>query len=186
MPLNFKFTVLFLIISFTAFSQEVYTNGKVDNILFLGEYNTKNELKVVLNDSIQFVNKSTLKQNNQYSQKEFLNVLDSLNLSFVCSGFEPFWDFRLKGNKAWFEGATSSNDKKVSFTIETFTDEFQSSNTFMFQSLNHQLLGIIINKGIIDLEKACNLSTTDNYAVYEVYLTFKGKMYQGCGTIDVD
>ena len=181
--MNFKLTLILLYLSFTTSSQVVYTNGTETNILFLGEYNDKNELKVLLNKTIQFTSQDSLKQSYQYTQKKFLTVLDSLNLSFNCSGFEPFWDFRLKGNKAWFEGF---DGKRVNFKIETYTDEFQSSSTFMFQSLNHQLVGIIINKGIKDPSKACNISTTENYAVYEVYLTYKGKMYQGCGMLSLD
>ena len=180
--MNFKLTLILLYFSFTTSSQVVYTNGTETNILFLGEYNDKNELKVLLNETIQFMSQDSLKQSNQYNQKEFLTIIDSLNLSFVCSGFEPFWDFRLKGNKAHFEGF---DGKKVNFKIETYTDEFQSSNSFMFQSIDHQLIGIILNKGMKNPKTACNLSTTENYTIYEVYLTYKGKMYQGCGTIDI-
>jgi len=181
--MNFKLTIIILFISFSGYTQEIYTNGTATNILFLGEYNDKNELKVLLNDSIQFVDQKTLQQTNQHTQKEFLKILDSLNLSFICSGFEPFWDFRLKGNKAWFH---DFNGKKEHFTITLFVDEFQSSSTFMFTSFDQKLFGIIIDKGIKNDEPACNISSTENNSVYEIYVTYNGKMYMGCGVIGID
>jgi len=179
------FKIIFIILSVQFIScQTVYKNSKSNNIIFLGEYNDNEELKVFYKDSIQFIKSDSLKLINQYSTKEFIQVLDSLNLSFVGEGSEPYWEIRVNGKEAIFQSFTLPDDKKYQFTIETYIDE-QSGTRFMFKSIDNNLFGIISkvdNKNI--KEQACSLSSTDNYYIYEIFVTVNKKMYKGCVMID--
>jgi len=176
---------LFLLLSVQLIScQSVYKNNESNSIMFLGEYNDNEEFKVYLNDSVQFVKRDSLEQINQYPTEEFIKVLDSFDLYFIGEGSEPFWDIKIKGNKAVFQSYTLPDDKQYKFLIETFVDK-QSGTHFMFKSLNNKLFGIISNiDGKKNKEQPCSLSTTENYYVYEIYVTVNGKMYKGCAMID--
>ena len=75
-------------------------------------------------------------------------------------------------------------EKEVSFKPVISIDE-QSGFNVMFKSENNKIFGLIRrvdNK--LEAKKSCNLSLSDNYLTYEVFVTIDGKVFKGCCSID--
>jgi len=85
-------TILFIIISPSILScQEKYEK----EIIFLGEYNDQNELKVFKEDSVVFINKDSLSQVDQFKAEELIKLMEANELYFIGEGDEPFWQFKI-------------------------------------------------------------------------------------------
>ncbi len=172
---------LFILICFTfqlASCQSVYENKSI----FLGEYNNKNEIKVYKKGSVVFIKNDSLKQTNQYIAKDFIKVLDSLKLHFIAEGDEPFWQFKLRSSQLLFMKYDSKGFE--SFKPKFFIDN-QSGFNIMFKTANNRAFGLIRridNK--MNKEMACSLALSDNYYVYEAFITVDGEMFKGCAMID--
>jgi len=148
------FIVFCLIFQFSS-CQEKFNNKSI----FLGEY-TKDSIKTFTNNSIKYISKDSLRQTNQFTSKEFITVLDSLNLFFVAEGDEPFWQLKLNSFELTF--MKYDYEKEISFKPIISIDE-QSEFNVMFTSKNNEIFGLIRrvdNK--LEAKKSCNLSLSDN------------------------
>ena len=150
-----QFFIIFCLIFQLSSCQEKFNNQAI----FLGEY-TKDSIKTFTNNSIKYISKDSLRQTNQFTSKEFITVLDSLNLFFVAEGDEPFWQLKLNSSELTF--MKYDYEKEVSFKPVISIDE-QSGFNVMFKSENNKIFGLIRrvdNK--LEAEKSCNLSLSDN------------------------
>ncbi len=175
--MKIQFLILFCLTFQLSSCQEKFNHKSI----FLGEY-TKDSIKTYTNSSIKYITKDSLKQTNQFTTKEFIKVLDSLNLFFIAEGDEPFWQLKLNSSELIF--MKYDFEKEVSFKPIISIDE-QSGFNIMFKSKNNKIFGLISrvdNK--LETENSCTLSLTDNYLVYEVFVTIDGKVFKGCCSID--
>jgi len=169
--------ILFYLTFQLASCQEKFNNQHI----FLGEY-TEEKIKTYTNNSINYVTKDSLKQINQYTTKDFIKILDSLNLYFVAGGDEPFWQLKLNSSKLIF--MKYDYDKEISFEPIIYIDE-QSGFNIMFKSKSNDVFGLIRRvDSKLEPKKSCNLSLSDNYLVYEAFVTVKGEVFKGCCSID--
>lgn len=181
--MKFKY-LMFLLLNMQLVSCQV---KKEKNIIFLGELTAKNQYKVLLNDSITYVDRNALKDYDTISNKEFIKlfptekfvkVLDSLGLYFLSEGNEPFWNIKIKGKKAYFN--------KRTFNIKTsFQENDHLGTNFMFKSLDGNLFGIIsseISYNYIPKKPSCSLWNTEkgNDSYYSIFFSIEGVMYNGC------
>jgi len=172
--------ILFLLIlsSSSCKSQEVYNKNQI----FLGEYNNKNQIKIIKNDSIRFVDKKLLEQTDQFTAKDFIKTIDSLNLYFIGEGDEPFWRIKLSQNSIKMLKYDSENE--VNYESKIYIDN-QSGFNIMFKSTNNEVFGLIRRVDHkLDKKNACSLCITDNFLVYETFITIDKKVYKGCAMID--
>ncbi|QCE42535.1 hypothetical protein [Psychroserpens sp. NJDZ02] len=175
--MKIQFFILFCLTFQLSSCQEKFNNKSI----FLGEY-TKDSIKTYTNDSIRYIAKDSLKQTNQFTPKEFIKILDSLNLFFIAEGDEPFWQLKLNSSELTF--MKYDFEKEVSFKPIISIDE-QSGFNIMFKSRNNKIFGLIKridNK--LEAEKSCDLSLSDNYLTYEVFVSMEGKVFKGCCSID--
>ncbi|WP_378184172.1 hypothetical protein [Aquimarina sp. SS2-1] len=151
-------------------------------IIFLGEYNDENDLKVFKEDSVVFMNKDSLMQVDQFKPAELVKIMEANDLYFIGEGDEPFWQFRINSSKLFFKKFDS--EKEESFSCKFYYDE-QSGFNLMFKSNDNMAFGLIRRVDHkLEPDKSCLLGLSDNYLVYETFITVKGKMYKGCASID--
>ncbi|WP_027391255.1 hypothetical protein [Aquimarina latercula] len=169
---------MFIIISPSILScQEKYE----EEVIFLGEYNDQNELKVFKEDSIVFVHKDSLSQIDQLKPEELVKILDSSKLYFIGEGNGPYWQFKINSSKLLFKKFDSVREE--SFECEFYYDQ-QSGFNLMFKSNNNKAFGLIRRVDYkLEPDKSCSLGLSDNYLVYEAFVTVNGNMYKGCASI---
>ncbi|WP_298311865.1 hypothetical protein [uncultured Aquimarina sp.] len=151
-------------------------------IIFLGEYNDQNELKVFKEDSVVFINKDSLSQVDQFKAEELIKLMEANELYFIGEGDEPFWQFKINSSKLFFKKFDSENEK--SFSCKFYYDQ-QSGFNLMFKSNDNKAFGLIRRVDHkLESDKSCSLGLSDNYLVYETFITVDGTMYKGCTSID--
>ncbi|WP_091404770.1 hypothetical protein [Aquimarina amphilecti] len=108
--------------------------------------------------------------------------MDSSNLYFIGEGDEPYWQFKINSSKLLFKKIDSLREE--SFECEFYYDK-QSGFNLMFKSLDNKAFGLIRRVDYkLESDKSCSLGLSDNYLVYETFITINGKMYEGCASID--
>lgn len=162
-------------------SQEIYRNKETGaEVIFLGNYRDEECLRVLDSGNIYFIEKDKLEQINELNPKEFLQLLSKNKLRFRFEGSEPFWSLDIQNNSFIFY-----DNQEIKFSVEFFFDN-QSGFNLMFQSSNKKVFGLIKRVDTkFDKTQACNLSITEYYNVFELYITINGKVYKGCGYIDI-
>jgi len=158
--------------------QEVFN----EELIFLGAYNDNDQVRVFSNDAIQYTPKKDLNQTSQYSVQQLLDILDLHRLYFVASGEEPLWEFKLNQSELCF----SINETEVEFDIEIQVDK-QSGFNFMFQSGDNRAFGLIRRIDYkLNIQDCCLLGLSNDYRVYETFISVDGKVYKGCAAIDLE
>ena len=154
-----------------------------DKYIFLGEYNDQEELKIYKNDSVYLLKENILEQTYQYKPNEFMQVLHENDLYFIAEGDEPYWSFKLNLFELCFEKYDSTKEEQ--FHIDIYVDK-QSGFNLMFKSKDNRAFGLIrkINYKL-QQENSCSLGLSDNYLIYEVFITIDGELFKGCSMIDL-
>lgn len=175
--MKIQFLILFCLTFQLSSCQEKFNTKSI----FLGEY-TKDSIKTYTNNTIKYITKDSLKQTNQFTTKEFIKVLDSLDLFFQAEGDEPFWKLKLNSSELTF--MKYDFEEEISFKPVISIDK-QSGFNIMFKSKNNKVFGLIRRIDTkLETEKSCALSLSDNYLTYEVFVSMDGEVYKGCGSID--
>ncbi|QXP52393.1 hypothetical protein [Cellulophaga sp. HaHa_2_1] len=170
--------LLFLTINLIS-CQERYKNESI----FLGEYN-ENEAKIfkIDTDSIVFLDKQSLTQENQLNPVNFFKFLTDKNLYFIAEGDEPYWKLKLNSSNLYFVKFDSIKEEHIS--CEIYYDN-QSGFKIMFKSIDNRVFGLIRRvDSRLEPNRACSIAVTENYLVYEAFITIENVLYKGCATID--
>ena len=172
----FVFGVIF---SISGISQEIYKNNKTkEKAIFTGVIDENNCLQIYENGNFRFEDRENLTQTNQVNFVNLLNEIGKSNLIFNFEGNEPFWNAQISSNMLVF-----NDNEKRTFKID-FVQDLQADYAMMFSSENTKVFGLIKRINIKkNKEEYCQLSLTDNYTVYEFYVSLEGVMYKGCGSI---
>lgn len=176
---NIMLFVFAVIFSISSISQEIYKNNKTkEKAIFTGVIDENNCLQIYENGNFRFEKKENLTQMEQLNLVSFLSEIGKSNLIFNFEGNEPFWNAQISSNTLFF-----NDNKKHTFKID-FVQDLQSDYAMMFSSKNAKVFGLIKRINIKkNKEKGCQLSLTDNYTVYEFYVSLESVMYKGCGSI---
>lgn len=88
----------------------------------------------------------------------------------------------LKANKLKF-----TDNQTSTYKIDYVYDD-QSGFNFMFNSKDNKVFGLVtrVDSFQFDKTKLYDLTSTETYMTYKVYLVHQGKMYKGCGRIEID
>jgi uncharacterized membrane protein len=89
-------------------------------------------------------------------------------------GTEPFWSLEIKKNNYEFTGAGKTIKGNAAFSKKS-----ERGVSYAFK--DGELFGVI-NKSATGL---CDYAITEDSAAYEIFLSFKGVTYQGCGNLEV-
>lgn len=175
-------SILFTLCFFScmlSYAQEIFQNKSTGKeALFLGAYNEDQLLKVYESGQVQYLPSDQLEQIDQLKPIDFLELLSQKKLKFYFEGHEPLWNLTLKDKQLSFYG-NETLQASLNYTQDT-----QSGFNFMFSSKDLGIYGVVLRRDhTLEKTQACNLSTTDDYTVFEIYFTLQGKMYKGCGYI---
>ena len=183
---NIIFTFLFISVSNTVISQEVFTdthNNKQN--IFLGAYSENlDSLKILENGVVKWKNINNLEQIDICSTKEFYEKISQQGLSFTLEGYEPFWEIKIEKNNLIYLDDDGENKE---CKIEIFIDEQQMNQRFtiMFKSHDHNIFGLISYLGFQPFEQGiCECNISEEISLYEAYVCINKKIHRGCAKIE--
>lgn len=175
-----RYIILFLTILFygDCFSQIVYedTTTRVES-LFLGSSNGST-VKVLENKKIKWKDRADLEQTDQLSYEEFLNKIFQNDLFFETDMDLPFWRAELRKYTLQFFDPETGKREEYPVMITVAESGIYNPSFLMFQSKDKSIYGLIRN-----LHKRCALCICEEDSEFEIFINYKGRVYEGCAVI---
>lgn len=173
--------LLLLILPNLLSAQEIYKDSSNQEYLSLGSTeNGKRNFLNLKNKNIDWISLSELQQMQQIdilSPHIFWDKVNQNSIGFHASGYEPFWNAKLTKNKLQFvlnkeEHVTISIDIKSSALTNNFVTIFHSDNG---------IYGLIrsLSNGTF-----CEANLDELTSIYEIFIDYKGEIFEGCAHLD--
>ena len=176
--------LLWLILSFfpqLIIAQEVFTDSYGKEYIYLGStQNQKQNFLNTGNGSIEWINISTKQNMTQagiLSPSDFWNKLTQNSIGFHASGYEPFWDAKINQNQLQF---ISEKEGSTNIVIDLKNSSLTHNFVAFFHS-HDNIYGFIRS---VSTEAFCEASLDEPASIYEVYIDYQGKIFEGCAYLD--
>lgn len=173
--------ILLLIVPNLLLAQEVYTNSSNQEYLSLGSTeNGKQNFLNLKNGMIDWISQSELQQMQQtdmLSPPIFWDKLNKNSIGFYASGYEPFWNAKISKNKLRF---LSLKEENINISIDIKSSSLTSNFVTIFHS-DTGIYGLIrsLPKGTF-----CESDLDEPTSIYEIFIDYKGEIFEGCAHLD--
>lgn len=166
------FPFLFLIALISS-AQDVYRHHQ-DTALSLGAINTDtDQLKTLINGNIAYLDRSELTKTDQLSSAAYLQQIHAAGLMFRGGGSEPFWSVEL--NDQTLSLSLNETEIHAPEIIVNFSHHHHDF-LFTFITTDGSLYGVVRRS----LDDYCSLAITEEQEMFEIILSTKTGVYQGC------
>lgn len=177
-----KFLVLILLIfPKLLLGQEVFIDSSNKEYLYLGSTQNNEQSFMDLNTgTIDWMNKAKVEQMQQIdmlSPTEFWNKVTHNSIGFYASGYEPFWNAKITKNRLQF---LHLKEDKIAIKI----DIKNSAITHNFVAFFHSKNGVIGLIRALNKESKCEINIDEPDSIYEIFINYKGKIFEGCAYLD--
>lgn len=176
-----KLILLFLLLPNLLLAQEVYTNSSYQEFLSLGSMeNGKQNFLNLKNGTIDWINLSELQkmeQTDMLSPHTFWDKVNKNSIGFYANGYEPFWNAKISKNKLQF---ISLKEKNINIVIDIKNSSLTRNFLVIFHSKDG-VYGLIrsLTKGTF-----CEANLDEITSIYEIFIDYKGEIFEGCAYLD--
>jgi uncharacterized membrane protein len=173
--------LLFLMLPKLLLAQEVYTNSSNQEYLSLGSTeNGKQKFLNLKNGMIDWINLSELQkmqQTDMLSPHIFWDKVNKNSIGFYANGYEPFWNAKISKNKLQF---ISLKEKSINIAINIKNSSLTRNFVVIFHSKDG-VYGLIrsLPKGAF-----CEANLDEATSIYEIFIDYKGEIFEGCAYLD--
>ncbi|QYN46949.1 hypothetical protein [Gilliamella sp. ESL0405] len=173
--------LLLLILPNLLFAQEIYKNSSNQQYLSLGSTeNGKQNFLNLKNGMIDWISQSELLQMQQVdilSPHVFWDKVNKNSIGFHASGYEPFWNAIISKNKLQFQ---FNKEENVNISMDIKSSSLTSNFVTIFHS-NNGIYGLI--RGLPN-GTFCEANLDKPASIYEVFIDYKGEIFEGCAHLD--
>ncbi|SCC24741.1 hypothetical protein [Gilliamella intestini] len=173
--------LLFLLLPNLLLAQEVYTNASYQEYLSLGSTeNGKQNFLNLKNGMIDWINLSELQkmqQTDMLSPHNFWDTVNKNSIGFYANGYEPFWNAKITKNKLQF---ISLKEKDINIDIDIKNSSLTRNFVVIFHSKNG-VYGLIRSLPKGDF---CEANLDEVTSIYEIFIDYKGEIFEGCAYLD--
>lgn len=173
--------LLLLILPNLLFAQEIYKNSFNQQYLSLGSTeNGKQNFLNLKNGMIDWISQSELLQMQQVdilSPHVFWDKVNKNSIGFHASGYEPFWNAIISKNKLQFQ---FNKEENVNISMDIKSSSLTSNFVTIFHS-NNGIYGLI--RGLPN-GTFCEANLDKPASIYEVFIDYKGEIFEGCAHLD--
>lgn len=173
--------LLLLILPNLLFAQEIYKNSSNQQYLSLGSTeNGKQNFLNLKNGMIDWISQSELLQMQQVdilSPHVFWDKVNKNSIGFHASGYEPFWNAIISKNKLQFQ---LNKEENVNIFMDIKSSSLTSNFVTIFYS-NNGIYGLI--RGLPN-GTFCEANLDKPASIYEVFIDYKGEIFEGCAHLD--
>lgn len=173
--------LLLLILPNLLLAQEVYKNSSNQEYLSLGSTeNGKQNFLNLKNGMIVWISQSELQQMQQtdmLSPSIFWDKVNNNSIGFYASGYEPFWKAKISKNKLRF---IFHKEENINISIDIKSSSLTRNFVTIFHS-NKDVYGLIrsLPKGTL-----CEADLDEPTSIYEIFIDYKGEIFEGCAHLD--
>ncbi|MCX8639024.1 hypothetical protein J3U37_02825 [Gilliamella sp. B3172] len=173
--------LLLLILPNLLFAQEIYKTSSNQQYLSLGSTeNGKQNFLNLKNGMIDWISQSELLQMQQVdilSPHVFWDKVNKNSIGFHASGYEPFWNAIISKNKLQFQ---FNKEENVNISMDITSSSLTSNFVTIFHS-NNGIYGLI--RGLPN-GTFCEANLDKPASIYEVFIDYKGEIFEGCAHLD--
>ena len=178
---NLILVLILLIFPKLLLAQEVFIDSANKEYLSLGStQDNKQNFMDLKTGAIDWIDKAKAKQMQQtdmLSPTEFWNKLTNNSIVFYASGYEPLWYAKITKNRLQFINLKEENMAiKIDIKKSNVTDNFVA----FFHSKNG-VFGLIRD---LSTESNCGLNIAERDSIYEIFINYKGEIFEGCAYLD--
>lgn len=177
-----KFLILLLLIfPKLILAQEVFIDSSNKEYLYLGSTQNNKQSFMDLNiGTIDWINKAKVERMQQIgilSPAQFWNKVTNNSIGFYASGYEPFWKAKITKNRLQFFHLKEDN---IAIKIDIKNSNLTYDFVAFFYSQNG-VIGLIRN---LDKRSKCALNIDEPDSIYEIFINYKGEIFEGCAYLD--
>ena len=162
-------------------AQELFIDSTNKEYLYLGgKQDNKQSFMDLKTGAIDWIDNAKLEQMQQIgmlSPTEFWNKLTNNSIVFYASGYEPHWFAKITKNRLQF---TNSKKENIAIKIDIKNSNVTYDFVAFFHSKN-RVFGLIRD---LDKSSKCELEIAEPDSVYEIFINYKGKIFEGCAYLD--
>lgn len=174
--------LLLLVLPNLLSAQEIYKDSSNQEYLSLGSTeNGKRNFLNLKNKKIDWISLSELQKMQQIdllTPHIFWDKVNKNSIGFHASGYEPFWNAIISKNKLQF-----MLNKKENVTISI--DIKSSALTNNFVTIFHSDKGIYGLIRSLPNETFCEANLDELTSIYEIFIDYKGEIFEGCAHLDI-
>ncbi len=111
------------------------------------------------------------------SPSDFWNKLTQNSIGFHASGYEPSWDAKINQNQLQF---ISEKEGSTNIVIDLKNSSLTHNFVAFFHS-HDNIYGFIRS---VSTEAFCEANLDEPASIYEVYIDYQGKIFEGCAYLD--
>lgn len=178
---NLILVLILLIFPKLLLAQEVFIDSANKEYLSLGgKQDNKQSFMDLKTGAIDWIDNAKLEQMQQIgmlSPTEFWNKLTNKSIVFYASGYEPHWFAKITKNRLQF-----TNSKKENIAIKI--DIKNSNVTYDFVAFFHSKNGVFGLIRNLDKSSKCELELGETDSIYEIFINYKGEIFEGCAYLD--
>ena len=173
--------LLLLVLPNLLSAQEIYKDSSNQEYLSLGSTeNGKRNFLNLKNKKIDWISLSELQKMQQIdllTPHIFWDKVNKNSIGFHASGYEPFWNAIISKNKLQFQ---FNKEENVNISMDIKSSSLTSNFVAIFYS-NNGIYGFIrgLPKGTF-----CEANLDKPASIYEVFIDYKGEIFEGCAHLD--